>query len=311
MPQAETGGGVLSWLRRLLRLPAAAPAADQGPDADAADDRAALQKLIERKRRNDFVRQREFDALRKIRSQAREQAGAAEFRPSAFQSSQSSRLDDRASTIQKINEIEAQMSSQWWSANPPPDAVNSRAHPMDWHQAPGDEDSIADFLTTPAPDRLTDLADTQPLRYGERDRQASSLHPVWTAPPWVDASAVASLQRALSWAPQPWVLDWSALTTLDVKAARALLGLFSLWADQAVQLRFIGDGVLRQRLKALTPAGRRDVEQLWWELRMAVLRVMNRPGEFEQVANDCCTLHEMPRLIWEPPRCECLSPGLS
>jgi hypothetical protein len=35
-------------------------------------------------------------------------------RPSFFQSSMPSKPDDRATTLKKIDEIEAQMSMQWW-----------------------------------------------------------------------------------------------------------------------------------------------------------------------------------------------------
>jgi hypothetical protein len=64
-----------------------------------------------------------------------------------------------------------------------------------------------------------------------------------------------------------------------------------------------GGGGLRDLLKQLTPSGRRDVEQLWWELRMAVLRVMNRPDEFELTALDFCVTYEVSPPGWERPRC--------
>lgn len=81
-------------------------------------DRAAMKAMIELKRRNDFVRQREFNMLRKIRQkeiQGYEGSASAEGKPSFFQSSLPSRPDDKEQTIKKINEIEAQMSMQWWS----------------------------------------------------------------------------------------------------------------------------------------------------------------------------------------------------
>src|SRR5690606_37264486 len=68
----------------------------------------------ERKRRNDFVRKREFDMLRKIRSREGSPAEAQGMRPSFFQSSIPSKPDDHAMTLKKIDEIEAQMSMQWW-----------------------------------------------------------------------------------------------------------------------------------------------------------------------------------------------------
>ncbi len=83
---------------------------------DGGLSKQALKEMIERKRRNDFVRKREFDMLRKLRR--REANGGvmsdAAARPSFFQSSMPSSPDDRAMTLKKIDEIEAQMSMQWW-----------------------------------------------------------------------------------------------------------------------------------------------------------------------------------------------------
>lgn len=98
---------------------------DQGEeDRDSHYNKQALKEMIERKRRNDFVRRREFDQLRKLRKrEAMNPPEDAQARPSFFQSSLASRSDDRAGTLKKIDEIEAQMSMQWWRSKqgqPPP-----------------------------------------------------------------------------------------------------------------------------------------------------------------------------------------------
>ncbi len=82
-------------------------------DEESGYDKQALKAMIERKRQNDFVRRREFDQLRKLRSRDAT-AVAALGRPSYFQSSMASDQDGRAVTLKKIDEIEAQMSKQWW-----------------------------------------------------------------------------------------------------------------------------------------------------------------------------------------------------
>lgn len=89
-------------------------------------DRGALKAAIERKRQNDFVRKREFDQLRKLRkSQANGES--AQLRPSVFQTSTVTDPDARAQTLKKIDEIEAQMSKQWWKSRS--EAVPSEAPP--------------------------------------------------------------------------------------------------------------------------------------------------------------------------------------
>ena len=133
--------GLFSKMVKFVRSPGT-----QWNDLDEASSvkegslsKQALKEMIERKRRNDFVRKREFDMLRKLRRREASGGGPADasVRPSFFQSSMPSRPDDRAMTLKKIDEIEAQMSMQWWKTKqrgestgshltqPPPDAIDS------------------------------------------------------------------------------------------------------------------------------------------------------------------------------------------
>lgn len=87
-------------------------------------DKQVLKALIERKKQNDFVRSREFDKLRKLRKAGRtgsRDAVAGATTAVAGATSRSSDIssldtdpDGRAVTLKKIDEIEAQMSKQWW-----------------------------------------------------------------------------------------------------------------------------------------------------------------------------------------------------
>jgi ABC-type transporter Mla MlaB component len=83
-------------------------------DRESSYSKQMLKEMIERKRRNDFVRKREFDMLRKMRRSEVMAGQDPAARPSFFQSSMPSKPDDRATTLKKIDEIEAQMSMQWW-----------------------------------------------------------------------------------------------------------------------------------------------------------------------------------------------------
>lgn len=111
----STGGGLFSRVVQFVRHPATPW--DQldvpGAGADPALTREALKEMAVRRKRNDFVRRREFDALRAMRSSTAAQAASG--RQSFFQSSFSSNSDERALTLRKIDEIEAQMSMQWWN----------------------------------------------------------------------------------------------------------------------------------------------------------------------------------------------------
>ena len=135
------------------------------PDQDSGFDKQVLKQMIERKRQNDFVRKREFDQLRKLRSRGAS-AVAGMGRPSVFQSSMATDPDGRAVTLKKIDEIEAQMSKQWWkgkqdAANAqgggfpvakPPAAVPVHPHAME----PTRPASLSEqFESTDGPDKFT------------------------------------------------------------------------------------------------------------------------------------------------------------
>jgi ABC-type transporter Mla MlaB component len=108
-------GGLLSRVVRFVKNPANTwGEAEADTDRESSYSKQMLKEMIERKRRNDFVRKREFDMLRKMRRSEVLSGQDAMARPSFFQSSMPSKPDDRATTLKKIDEIEAQMSMQWW-----------------------------------------------------------------------------------------------------------------------------------------------------------------------------------------------------
>jgi hypothetical protein len=128
-------------------------------DSDAGGyDKQALKAMIERKRQNDFVRKREFDQLRKLRN--RDPGALANMaRPSFFQTSLPSDVEGRAVTLKKIDEIEAQMSRQWWksksdggtdphSVSPQGDATQSPSDLLNSEHYPENSALSAPFAST-------------------------------------------------------------------------------------------------------------------------------------------------------------------
>lgn len=118
MATKDTNAGLLSKMARFVRNPAKnwsdvdkpAPESEQ----ESGYSKQALKEMIERKRKNDLIRRREFDYLRKLRRNGPSISPELTDRPSFFQSSLTSNQDERATTLKKIDEIEAQMSKQWW-----------------------------------------------------------------------------------------------------------------------------------------------------------------------------------------------------
>jgi hypothetical protein len=126
----------------------------------------------------------------------------------------------------------------------------------------------------------------------------------WTCPSTFGTQTLAALNAALGRATPPWRLSWVKLATIDEAALEGLTRLFTQWAGQAAQLRFLAPDNLERVLQAHTPSGDRSVNPAWWKLRMEVLRVMHRPDEFELVALDYCVTYEVSPPSWESARCE-------
>jgi hypothetical protein len=117
----DENNGLLSKVVKFVRNPTTnwADLDQQETDRESTYSKQMLKEMIERKRRNDFVRKREFDMLRKMRRSEVMAGQDPAARPSFFQSSMPSKPDDRAMTLKKIDEIEAQMSMQWWKTKHP------------------------------------------------------------------------------------------------------------------------------------------------------------------------------------------------
>ena len=120
MATKDNNAGLLSKMARFVRNPTKdwadldKPEPQPELEQESGYNKLALKEMIERKRQNDFVRRREFDYLRKLRRNAPAISPDLAGRPSFFQSSLASNPDERATTLKKIDEIEAQMSKQWW-----------------------------------------------------------------------------------------------------------------------------------------------------------------------------------------------------
>ena len=115
-----SGGGLLSKVVRFVRNPTVnwTELDSIQEDKESQYSKQMLKEMIERKRRNDFVRRREFDQLRKLRqrdSLTGQRVEDPAARPSFFQSSLTS-PGERAVTIKKIEQAIADLEAAGQSA---------------------------------------------------------------------------------------------------------------------------------------------------------------------------------------------------
>jgi hypothetical protein len=411
MGKEDSGGRLLSKVAKFVRNPLKDWSELDGADSaspEAGYSREMLKEMIERRQRNDFVRRREFDMLRKLRQ--REAAGASAEGVAAVSSSfnvTSDKTEGRALTLKKIDEIEEQMSQQWWKGRPGdpaapanasgvapapasvPGAVSSAAYAdtqpgiappsrqaeealaeepaparvgpapvgvedaairfaqgddvgaekvllqmtavdgaqaedadvwrtlLDFYRAIGDAEKFsaasmryAQRLRRPGPEwvSLRQLAhDAKLARAQAGESQPSPLaasvaRADWASPPRLVRENLAELTRALSAAGAVWTMDWRDLTDIEADTVAPLRALFNHWAESPVQLRFLGTRRLLEVLAKATPTGDRNMDVMWWQLRLAALRATHESDQYELAALNYCITYEVSPPPWAEPR---------
>jgi len=127
--------------------------------------------------------------------------------------------------------------------------------------------------------------------------------PGWIAPAVLDQEGIALLRVAMLQLPRPWRLDWQDLNQITPQAAHQLSMLLKQWAREPMELIWAGSPQLLRLLADATPTGSRDVDPAYWMLRLDVLRLVNQPVQFDEVAIDYCVTYEQSPPSWEATRC--------
>ena len=120
MALKENSSGLLSRVASLIRKDdkSSSDDSESKQDSGAETTQQALKARVEQKRRDDIIRRREFDYLRKIRSNGIVTSSYVAGKSQVFQSSGGYQEQERHNTVKKINDIEAQMSRNWWVRKP-------------------------------------------------------------------------------------------------------------------------------------------------------------------------------------------------
>lgn len=126
----------------------------------------------------------------------------------------------------------------------------------------------------------------------------------WACPPVLDVDAVARLRSQTLQMPLPWVFDWAALQSVETEAASQLTDLMRQWAAQPVEMQWQAGDRLLAVLAEQAPTGARDADPAFWAARLEVLRLANRPDQFDEAAIDFCVTFEVSPPSWERARCK-------
>ncbi len=148
------------------------------------------------------------------------------------------------------------------------------------------------------------------IDYRTVTREASAAAPPAAAsgicvrlPPTLDAGIVGHLQqlRDLTAAHAAVELDVSDAQQIDLAGASLLLRVIGAFRRSDRQLTVVGAEALAATLSRTVEAGRRDPADSLWMLWLEVLRLLDRPEEFEEAAIQYCITFEVSPPSWEPP----------
>lgn len=326
MPQKDDSApaGLISRVVRFVKSPASnwnESAAES--DRESSYSKQMLKEMIERKRRNDFVRKREFDMLRKMRRSEVLAGQDPGLRPSFFQSSMPSKPDDRATTLKKIDEIEAQMSMQWWKTkhgqSQQPGASSGFVHSAQVQPDPMRPNAppAASAYSRTAPQELT--AANSPLQEhtsADATTQSMGLVPPQQTPrPAAAAPAAAAAEAGSKIAPpaarpftpaaakpeapqaQPTPPEAAAAGVPSVPSAFSASKQFAIQVDEfahdpeleEASILFANgddDGAEAGLLEVLGPQGSRVNHDETWLTLFDLYRASGRQERFEQAAID-------------------------
>ncbi|HEX3141975.1 MAG TPA: hypothetical protein VHQ87_18105 [Rhizobacter sp.] len=133
----------------------------------------------------------------------------------------------------------------------------------------------------------------------------------WVCPAAIDAEGVAKLRSQTLQMPLPWVFDWGALKSIDAEGSARLSELFRGWIPQTLDMRWLSGERLLEVLQDAAPTGVRDADPVFWQLRLDVLRMVNRADQFDEAAIDYCVTYEVSPPSWEPATCQARISGAS
>ena len=303
MSKEDTSSGLLSKMVKFVRNPATSwsDLDNKDTDRDEALSKQLLKEMIERKRQNDFVRKREFDLLRKMRKRESMVGQDAAARPSFFQSSLPSKPDDRARTIKKIDEIEAQMSMQWWktkNGDATTGAADSSVLPQNADAASTQQPPQK--LVLPPAYAATEPAPLQSAQAAQAEQiQALAQAPKMANPAQIPVlrsivPAVAAPPRVPAKAPSIGGLAWvgsdangpSGFTNTNLMAVDVGEIAHDAELEEAAILFANGDdeGAEAGLLEMLTPGGSRALQPEVWLALFDLYRATDQQEKFEAKA---------------------------
>jgi anti-anti-sigma regulatory factor len=123
----------------------------------------------------------------------------------------------------------------------------------------------------------------------------------WHCPPMLDVAAVTALRQWAATTPGTVVVDWSQVQMVDGPGAQRLYVLMMQWASSTRPMRWRGVDALVELLEFAAPAGDAQSDRIFWMLRLAMWRLLDRKASHAVVGQAMAQTYAVPEPTWEPP----------
>jgi ABC-type transporter Mla MlaB component len=115
---------------------------------------------------------------------------------------------------------------------------------------------------------------------------AGRTPPAWQCPTLLDSAAISSMQTLTAAGPGNPVVDWTSAKVLTHDGAHSLLEWLQARADTAQRLSWKGTAALLDLLRDTPRSEGRTEDEVLWQLRLTILRLMGVQGPYDLVAMD-------------------------
>jgi ABC-type transporter Mla MlaB component len=292
MASKDTPSGLLARVANFVRSPSGVSAASAAEElGEGETGKQAIKRMIERKAHNDAVRQREFSQLRKLRDMSPAAASELVARASFFQETSGFPVSGTgtSTTLKKIDEIEAQMSKQWWKGQPVQPAQPVKVAELAKAPAATEPELPESFGAAPGEsqiDTCNHFAPTQPTHLDEP--AAPAFAKAWAtapAPPTPPAPQAASRVQTLGFAATgSSAFSNSKLVSIDMGDALS----DAVLEDAAIRFANSDDAgaeaVLAAAIRGEAASAR--AKEAWTLALLDMLRVTRQQASYERLALD-------------------------
>lgn len=131
--------------------------------------------------------------------------------------------------------------------------------------------------------------------------QAGGLDaPTWQCPTLLDATAISSMQAFTQREPAAKIIDWTTAKVLTHEGAQRLLEQLQACADTPERLVWKGTTALLDLLRDTPRAEGRPEDEVLWQVRLAVVRLMGVQGPYDLTALDFEAAYGKAAPAWSP-----------